>query len=220
MDFEPTDDQLALQEGVRAFLDGRFPIEAVRAIEDGGGRLDRGRWRELAETGVFSLTVPEADGGLGLGVSEAVLVFEELGRALVPGPLVGSFLAAKWLPEAGAGELVVGVLEPAEPVTVLEFPDDVDALLLLGEGGVHRVDPGQLTGEPVARPVDALTPLRVVTSPIPEGEHLAGPGVAHRARLEAVVLTAALQLGLARRTKTSGRSGSRDAAPLALDPDG
>ena len=93
MDFELTDDQVALQEGVRAFIDGRFSLDDVRVIE-AAGRLDRERWRELGETGVFSITLPEADGGLELGVSEAALVFEELGRALVPGPLVATLLAA------------------------------------------------------------------------------------------------------------------------------
>ena len=66
MDFELTADQVDLQEGMRAFLDGRFPLDAVRAIE-AAGTLDRGRWRELGETGVFSLRLPEADGGLGFG---------------------------------------------------------------------------------------------------------------------------------------------------------
>ena len=79
MDFELTDDQVSLQEAIRAFCDGRFPPDVVRNIEHAGARLDRELWHELGDTGVFSLRVPEEDGGLGLGVSEAVLVFEELG---------------------------------------------------------------------------------------------------------------------------------------------
>ena len=130
MDFELTDDQVALQEGVRAFLDGRFSLDDVRAIE-AAGHLDRDRWRELGETGVFSITLPEADGGLELGVSEAALVFEELGRALVPGPLVATFLAAAWIDGAATGETIVGRFEPGTPVSVLEHPADVDALFTL-----------------------------------------------------------------------------------------
>ena len=106
MDFELTSDQESLQEGIRSFLDGRFPLDVVRAIE-AAGCLDRDRWRQLGETGVFSLTLPEADGGLDLGVSEAVLVFEELGRALVPGPLVATFLAASFVDGAAAGDTIV-----------------------------------------------------------------------------------------------------------------
>ena len=103
MDFELTVDQESLQEGIRAFLDGRFSLDTVRGIE-ASGHLDRDRWRELGETGVFSLTLPETDDGLGLGISEATLVFEELGRALVPGPLVATLLAAPWVDGAATGD--------------------------------------------------------------------------------------------------------------------
>ena len=93
MDFELSDDDRAIKDGVRSLCEGRFPMEAVRALEASGG-VDRERWRDLADTGVFSLRLDEDAGGVGLGMSEAVLVFEELGRALVPGPLVGTHLAA------------------------------------------------------------------------------------------------------------------------------
>ena len=82
-----------IQEGVRKLCEGRFPMEVVRGLEEAGG-IDRGRWGELAEAGVFTLRVPEAGAGVGLGAREGVLVFEELGRALVPGPLVATSLAA------------------------------------------------------------------------------------------------------------------------------
>ncbi len=199
MDFELTADQESLQEGIRAFLDGRFSPDTVREIEATGG-LDRARWAELAETGVFSLLLPEADDGLGLGVSEAALVFEELGRALVPGPLVGTLLAASLIADAATGEAVVGLLEPAEPVTVLENPDDVDAVLLLAADGIRRLDPATIPTTAVDVPLDALTPIRLVSGPIPSGELIAGPEAVAPARLQGIVLTAALQLGLALRT--------------------
>ena len=85
MDFELSADQEALQEGVRKLCEGRFPMARVRALIDDGG-VDRALWRELAEAGVFSLCLPESDGGVGLGHAEAVLVFEELGRASCPAP--------------------------------------------------------------------------------------------------------------------------------------
>jgi alkylation response protein AidB-like acyl-CoA dehydrogenase len=198
MDFELTDDQVALQEGVRAFLDGRFSLDDVRAIE-AAGHLDRDRWRELGETGVFSIVLPEADGGLELGVSEAALVFEELGRALVPGPLVATFLAAPWIDGAAVGETVVGRFEPGTPVSVIEHPDDLDALFTLGPDGVRRIDPRAITTRPVARPVDALTPLGIVDGDVPEGDLVADAATAERARLVGLVLTSALQLGLALR---------------------
>ncbi len=200
MDFELTSDQVDLQEGMRAFVDGRFPIDFVRAVEDGGGRLDRARWQELGETGVFSLRLPEVDGGLELGVSEAVLVFEELGRALVPGPLVATHLAAELIPEAATGEQIVGILEPSVPVSMVEYFDDLDVLLVLTDDGIRRVDPAALATQVVDRPLDPLSPARVVTGAIPDGELLAGPDVAQRWMLVGAVLTAGLQAGIADRT--------------------
>ncbi|TGB01779.1 acyl-CoA dehydrogenase family protein, partial [Streptomyces sp. MZ04] len=90
MDFQLTEDQRALRSGVRELLEGRFDL---RAALDAGASLDRGLWRELGDAGFFSLMVPETDGGVGLGLPEAVLAFEEAGRVLLPGPLVGTFLA-------------------------------------------------------------------------------------------------------------------------------
>ena len=124
---------------MRAFLDGRFPLDVVRDIEHAGARLDRERWHELGETGVFSLRLPEADGGLGLGVSEAVLVFEELGRALVPGPLVATQLAARISPRRAAGhDRRRAGRARRRPVVVVEHPDDLDVLLVLDDDGVRR----------------------------------------------------------------------------------
>ncbi|HEY3670663.1 MAG TPA: acyl-CoA dehydrogenase family protein [Acidimicrobiia bacterium] len=198
MDFELTDDQVSLQEGVRAFLDGRFPLDTVREIE-AAGHLDRARWQELGETGVFSITLPEADGGLELGVSEAALVFEELGRALVPGPLVATFLAAPWIDGAATGEAIVGRFEPGTPVSMLEHPADLDALYTLADDGVHRIDLAAVTTRPVERPVDALTPLAIVEGDVAAGDLIADAAAAERARLVGIVLTSALQLGVALR---------------------
>ena len=142
MDFELTDDQTSLQEGMRAFVEGRFTPDDVRAIEADGARLDRERWHELGDTGVFSLRIPEADGGLGLGMSEAVLVFEELGRALVPGPLVATELAAPLLPDAFLDHTaIVGLVEGDDGPLVVEHPADLDALLVLTDDGVRRIEP-------------------------------------------------------------------------------
>jgi alkylation response protein AidB-like acyl-CoA dehydrogenase len=149
---------------------------------------------------VFSLRLSEADGGLELGVSEAVLVFQELGRAIVPGPLVASHLAAEIIPGAATGEQVVGILEPSVPVSMIEYFDDLDVLLVVTDDGVRRVDPATLAAQVVDRPLDPLSPVRVVTGDIPAGELVAGPDVAHRWLLTGAVLTGGLQVGIADRT--------------------
>ena len=94
MDFELSDDQVALAELIRVIVAGRFPLERIRRAEGGRQVVDPDDWAALAEAGVFSLTLPEADGGVGLGLADAAIVFEELGRGLVPGPLVATHLAA------------------------------------------------------------------------------------------------------------------------------
>ena len=107
MDFQPTEDQKALRDGVRSFCEGQVPNERFPDLEKSHG-FDRTLWSELAEMGVFALRLSEAEAGVGLGYSDAVLVFEELGRRLVPGPLVWSHLAAGLIDGAASGETVVG----------------------------------------------------------------------------------------------------------------
>ncbi|HLH28469.1 MAG TPA: acyl-CoA dehydrogenase family protein, partial [Acidimicrobiales bacterium] len=94
MDFELDDDERELAAGVRRLCQGRFPLEAVRARAEGGPVVDRDGWRALADAGVFGLCLDESAGGVGLGLAAAAVVFEELGRALVPGPVVATHLAA------------------------------------------------------------------------------------------------------------------------------
>jgi alkylation response protein AidB-like acyl-CoA dehydrogenase len=196
MDFELSDDQVALVEGMRSLLQGRFPIETVRALEGSDG-VDRASWRELAETGVFSLVVPEADGGVGLGYADAVLVFEELGRALVPGPLVHTLVAACLVEGAAAGDTVVGIVErPAWGPAIVEHLTALDVLLVLDGDGVASIDPVSLDAHRLHRPLDPLTPAWRVDL-LPAGQIVAGADAADALRLRGAVLTSALQLGLA-----------------------
>lgn len=197
MDLELSEDEAALQEGLRAFLAGRFDMAAVRATATAG--LDRGRWRELAETGVFGLRLAEAEGGVGLGMTEAVLAFEELGRSLVPGPVSATHLAAGLVDGAADGTTVVGLVERPATVLLVEHPEALDVLLALDDEGVWRIDLDGLAAEPVPRPLDPLTPLHLVAE-LPQGERLGGPALAATWRREGAALTAAALLGMAART--------------------
>jgi len=170
MDFQLTDDQRALRAGVRELLDRRFGRERLRAAVDAPG-LDRALWRELGEAGFFALRLPEAEGGVGLGLPEAVLAFEEAGRALLTGPLVATHLAAGEVPGAATGEAVVAAVDG----TVVEWLDEADAVR------------GDVTGAVAMRSADPLTPLHRVPR--------AGPPDP-----VAALLTAAEQLGSASRT--------------------
>jgi alkylation response protein AidB-like acyl-CoA dehydrogenase len=201
MDFRVNEDQEALRAGLRDFCEGRLPLDALGETAARG--LDRGFYRDLGEMGVFQLRLPEARGGLGLGLSEAVLVFAELGRRLLPGPLIWSHLAAELIPGAAGGEQVVGGLDrlaPGSEPALIEHLEALDALLVLRPGGVHRVDPRKVRARKVETPLDPLTPLHEAAE-LPEGERIAGPEVAQRLRLEGGALAAAQLFGIAEATQ-------------------
>lgn len=216
MDFELNEDQEALAEGVAALCAGRFDIETVRLMATDG--LDRGRWAELAETGVFSLTRPEADGGLGMGWAEAVVVFEQLGRALVPGPLVATTLTAALVGltdtpvvetsgldsveiggGAAEGSIVVGALERCDGPCFVEFEGWVDGLMISDDEGLWWIDSAWLEAvdaTEAAHPLDPLTPVAVV-SELPQGRRIADRETSVIWRQYGALLTSALQLGIA-----------------------
>ena len=186
MDFELTSEQADLQDGVRRMLEGRFPMETVRGLQATDG-VDRALWQELADAGLFTLRVPEDAGGVGLGTAESVLVFEELGRACVPGPLVSSEIAST--------NEVVGIVERRRAPINIEYLAALDRLLVVTDKEVAEVDPSTVTAERVADPLDPLTPLWAATT-LPIGDQVGDEELSARIRLNGALLTAALQLGL------------------------
>jgi len=119
MDFDFTEDQQALRDAVRRFVDKEYTFERRVQIQRAGG-FDRAVWDSLAGLGLGALTVPEAHGGLGFGAVEAMVVMEELGRGLVMEPIAQAALIAPallaraaddvraaWLPRIAGGEALV-----------------------------------------------------------------------------------------------------------------
>ncbi len=200
MNFSLNDDQVALQQGIRDFCEQEFPLDGLGALEK--APVTRERWKQLAEMGVFSLRLPEAQGGVGLGMAEAVLVFAELGRRLVPGPLVWSHLAAGAVDGAATGDAIVGGLDDAHPTNrpqLIEHAGVLDALVVLGRSGATRAPASALAGRDFATPIDPLTPVRHVAA-LPRGTALGDATLAARWRRDGALLTAALQLGIAETT--------------------
>ena len=195
MNFDLNDEERALQQGIRDVCKRLFPMERVRAMEAEPGGLDRKLWRELGDAGVFGLRMPEPE-GVGLGMTQAVLVFEELGRAIVPGPLISSHLAADVIDGAASGDRIVGMVERSRQPAIVGHLPALDVLLLVDAEGLWEVDAKSVTGRSVARPLDPLTPMDVVDE-LPRGNQVGDAKAAARWRLEGAALVAAMQVGIA-----------------------
>ncbi len=228
MDLMPSAEQRDMRTALREFLAGTWTPDRLRSAVNhgavnhgavnhgavnhgavnhgaaGGAAFDRRAWKSLADLGVFAMTLAPDDGGLGLGLglADAVIVFEELGRALVPGPVTATFLAAGLVPGAAGGDAVVSLVDTRDPVALVEHPAAVTDLLILDDAGVYRVPFQALSQEIQSRrdvpvPLDPLTPVAAVTVRPEDGLRLAGGPDAARLRLAGTLLTAALQVGVA-----------------------
>ncbi|MEO7009442.1 MAG: acyl-CoA dehydrogenase family protein [Caldimonas sp.] len=121
MDFDFSDEQEMLRDSVRKWVEKGYGFERRRAIVKAGG-FSAEAWRELADLGLTGLQVPEAQGGLGFGAVEAMVVMEEMGRGLVLEPYMAVALVAVSLLKAGqpvAAELwLQGIAEGSERVVL------------------------------------------------------------------------------------------------------
>jgi alkylation response protein AidB-like acyl-CoA dehydrogenase len=97
MDFEFSPEQEALRATVRRFLDDRAPLRWVREHYDEPRGTTDEVWQGLADLGLLGLLVPERHGGAGMGMVDAAVVLEELGRAVHPGPFASSAIGATGL---------------------------------------------------------------------------------------------------------------------------
>jgi alkylation response protein AidB-like acyl-CoA dehydrogenase len=124
MDFGLSDDQALFQQSLRGFLAERVPTERVRAVMESPSGHDAGILAQLGEQGVTGVMIPEAYGGSGLGLLDAALAAEELGRAATPfsfhsaavlAPLLiaasrGEARKSQWLPRIAEGRALVSVV--------------------------------------------------------------------------------------------------------------
>jgi alkylation response protein AidB-like acyl-CoA dehydrogenase len=119
MDFSLSDEQQMLQESLGRYLREQCPLQRVRDLADGDLDVAKTIHAELVELGVTALLVPAQYGGLGLGVLDAILVQEMLGRHVSPAAFMSSALLsvvairgggddaqqAAWLPAIASGEM-------------------------------------------------------------------------------------------------------------------
>ena len=118
-----TEDQRMLQDSVAPFMAEEGAIKTqLRHWRDSGCKdgFGHGLWKQFAELGLTGILIPEAQGGAGLGMVEAGVVLEEVGRNLTPSPFLttavatvraieGSAQAERWFPGIVAGDTVAAL---------------------------------------------------------------------------------------------------------------
>jgi alkylation response protein AidB-like acyl-CoA dehydrogenase len=152
MYFDLTDEQQAIKSTARDFLAARYKSERIRELADSAAGFEQSDWEEMAGLGWPGLALPEEWGGQGLSIVELAVLFEELGYALAPTPLLSNTVAGlalaangtdeqkeRWLRPLAAGEArgTVALLDAGTPATVgmftMEAQADGDGVLLAGE---------------------------------------------------------------------------------------
>jgi alkylation response protein AidB-like acyl-CoA dehydrogenase len=142
MDFSFTDEQEELRRQARTFLADRYPFERVAELADSDEGWDPASWGELAELGWIGVSVPEDAGGAGLGFLDEAVLFEELGRALYPGPYFSTVaLALPELPAELQREVVAGSTRWSASLDGSLVPDLalVDRVLVVRDGKLTAV---------------------------------------------------------------------------------
>ena len=101
MDLVLTEEQSMLQKAARDFVSGRSTTKRVRQAMESTPSFSPELWSEMAKLGWVGMLIPEALGGSGLGHRHMMVVLEEMGRGLMPEPLLSTSLL-------GAGAILVG----------------------------------------------------------------------------------------------------------------
>src|SRR5437867_4601332 len=118
MNFGFNEEQELLRSTARKFFDNECASESVRKRMDGPEGMTPELWKKIVEQGWTGLIFPDEHGGMGLGFVDLVVLMEEMGRAVVPGPFFSTVLLGglaireagteaqrkAWLPKIASGE--------------------------------------------------------------------------------------------------------------------
>lgn len=112
MYFDLTDEQQAIKSTAHDFLAARYKSERIRALADDARGFEQSDWEEMAELGWPGLALPEEWGGQGLGIVDLAVLFEEMGYALAPSPLLSNTVAGLALSLCGSDDQRERFLRP------------------------------------------------------------------------------------------------------------
>ena len=150
MDLGLDEQQEMLKNFARDFLEKECPESLVREMEEDDQGYSPDLWKKMAEQGWMGLIIPEDQGGAAMTLCELVVLLEEFGRTLVPGPFISTVVLgavpimeagtdeqkAQYLPKIAAGELIMtmALTEPsakwtADGVTLEAKKDGGDYVL-------------------------------------------------------------------------------------------
>lgn len=90
-----------LRNSARDFLKTECPKRVVREIEESESGYSPELWEKMADLGWMGIIIPEEYGGVGMGLLELAVLFEEFGRAALPGPMFATAMGTLALLEAG-----------------------------------------------------------------------------------------------------------------------
>ncbi len=133
-----TDDHRELGEVARSFLTAQKARWAARELLDAAEEHRPPFWAELAELGWLGLHVDEQYGGSGYGLPELVVVIDELGRAVAPGPFVPTAVVSAVLSAVGTDE---------QKARLLPGLIDGSVTAAVGFGGDLTLSGGKVSGD-------------------------------------------------------------------------
>jgi alkylation response protein AidB-like acyl-CoA dehydrogenase len=121
MDLDFSEEQDMLREMVRGLCSEHSTIDVVRAMEDDPKGYPDDLWKHFAELGLTGILIPEEYGGSGMGMLEATIAYEEMGRVLCPTPHFQSAILSalvllesgsdaqknEWLPKIASGDAIL-----------------------------------------------------------------------------------------------------------------
>jgi alkylation response protein AidB-like acyl-CoA dehydrogenase len=110
--FDLTDEQQAIKSTAHDFLAARYKSERIRELAESEQGFEQADWDEMAELGWPGLALPEEWGGHGLGIVELAVLFEEMGYALAPSPLLSNTVVGLALATCGSDDQRERFLRP------------------------------------------------------------------------------------------------------------
>ena len=177
----PTDEQEEIADTVYEVLTAEFPIADLNRFDGASTLVDRSQWKQFGELGWFGIGVEESFGGVGYSVIEEILLAEQLGRTLAPGPfigqIVGAHLALSTKNAFDAGSIMecdktVGLGWPLDDENILVTYPECDLIAVVDSTGSALVEnnPSDLRN---IESLDPLTPLATAPKPdLSQGDHV------------------------------------------------